>query len=209
MSGVGHQRAWSLLPAFVLDAVDSIERDFLNEHIASCELCTAETNTLRAAAADLDHAQERPPQRVWDAIASRVARPAPAPLPPPTVAGPGRIVTAARVAHEVTVQAEAEVTLLVAEATHKLLWIDEEIEAVRIVRGVVEALGGSVVPGDLVLESMPDVIPVDISFGTCESLLPVAPPMSIARLHMEEVLPGLLEDARRAVGIVRNRRRPR
>jgi hypothetical protein len=52
--------------------------------------------------------------------------------------------------------------------------------------------------GGLVSARLEDdwTLPVDVSFGTCDPLLPVAEPWSIARSRIEEALPRLVETAR-------------
>jgi hypothetical protein len=205
VEALGHQRARALLAAYAVDAVDSIERELVEAHVSRCVDCANEVASLRVAAARLDAAQERPPARLWDAIQRRVRTPDARPV----AVGSGGIVTRTRRAQRSDLRTDAEVLTLTAEATHQLLWIETELDAVAIVAKLIEDLGGAVVPADAAPDAIPDAIPVDISFGACQPLAPAAPAMSVARLHLEEVLPGVLEDARRAVAIVRNRRRLR
>ncbi len=205
MSVLGHQRTRAALAAYALDAVDSIERELVEVHIAVCEVCAVELRRLRESIVDIDRAQERPPERVWDAIRSRVRAPSALPV---SLSSSG-VATRVRAATKTEVRTESEVLLLTAEATRQLLWIESELDAVAVVARLVEQLGGSVVPADAPAETIPDAIPVDISFGACQPLSPAAPALSVARLHLEEALPGVLEDARRAVAIVRNRKRAR
>jgi hypothetical protein len=93
-----------------------------------------------------------------------------------------------------------EVAAIVHQATRALLQIGSAREAVRILVAVVEQLGAEAVPAHLAGDS---ALPIDLSFGEVEPLLPVAEPLSVARLRLEEVLPGLVEDARRMVALVR------
>src|SRR5918999_1541763 len=46
-------------------------------------------------------------------------------------------------------------------------------------------------------------LPIHLSLGEGEPILPVAEPLSLARMQLEQVLPGLVEDARRAVQLLR------
>src|ERR671910_315634 len=46
-------------------------------------------------------------------------------------------------------------------------------------------------------------LPIDLSLGEGEPILPVAEPLSLARMQLEQMLPGLVEDARRAVQLLR------
>lgn len=208
MAALGHQRARSLLAPFAVDAVDSIERELVAEHLAHCDACAAELLTLADAATDIDRAQPRPPERVWSGISQRVAKP-PIDVAPTGAGGDRSSVVKTRQRAVTELQSVTEVERLTAEATKQLLWIDDERDAVDIVVRLIESLGGSVVPATVAPDGVPDSLPVDISFGACAPLLPVAPAMSVARLYLEEVLPGVLEDARRAVAIARARRRRR
>lgn len=66
--------------------------------------------------------------------------------------------------------------------------------------GVVQTVGGSV----SVARDIPDnALPVDLSFGQGEPILPIAEPLSIERMRLERILPGLIEDARRVVQLLR------
>jgi DNA-binding transcriptional MerR regulator len=59
--------------------------------------------------------------------------------------------------------------------------------------GLVERLGGTV--GEAA-EQDEEVLPVDLSMGEGPPVLPRAPAASIARMRLEALLPGLVEDAR-------------
>ena len=59
--------------------------------------------------------------------------------------------------------------------------------------GLVERLGGTVGPG---AEQDDEVLPVDLSMGEGPPVLPRAPAHSLARMRVEAILPGLVEDAR-------------
>lgn len=58
---------------------------------------------------------------------------------------------------------------------------------------LVERLGGTVGPA---AEQDDEVLPVDLSMGEGLPVLPRAPAASLARLRLEAILPGLVEDAR-------------
>ena len=97
-------------------------------------------------------------------------------------------------------QLDKEVLTTVHEATRALLYIRNAQEAVDIVTAVATHLGARIVPAHLADDT---ALPIDLSFGEGEPILPAADPLSVARLRLEEVLPGLVEDARRAVALVR------
>lgn len=85
-------------------------------------------------------------------------------------------------------------------ATRALLRIRRPAQAVDILVRVVRELGGEVVEAE---QAPPEALPLDLSFGERPPLLPVAEPCSIARLHLERVLPTLLDDARHMVLLTR------
>ncbi len=86
------------------------------------------------------------------------------------------------------------------EATRGLLYITSAREATEILAAAVHRLGGSTVPAS---QADSWALPIDLSFGDGEPILPVAEPLSLARMQLEQVLPGLVEDARRAVQLLR------
>jgi DNA-binding transcriptional MerR regulator len=86
------------------------------------------------------------------------------------------------------------------QATRALLYITTAREATDILVDVVGRLGGSTAPAD---QAGSWALPIDLTFGENEPILPVAEPLSVARLRLEQLLPGLVEDARRAVALVR------
>ena len=85
-------------------------------------------------------------------------------------------------------------------ATRALLRIRRPREAVRILTRLVQDLGGEVVEAE---HAPPEALPLDLSFGERAPLLPVAEPYSVARLHLERVLPTVLDDARHVVLVSR------
>jgi DNA-binding transcriptional MerR regulator len=86
------------------------------------------------------------------------------------------------------------------EATRALLYITSVRDASDILVAVVQRLGGATLPAR---QADSSALPIDLSFGEGEPIVPVAEPLSMARLRLEQVLPGLVEDARRAVQLLR------
>jgi diguanylate cyclase (GGDEF)-like protein len=79
------------------------------------------------------------------------------------------------------------------EATRSLLRLRTDGDARRLAEHLVHELGGRLVP---VGTDDPSVIPVDVSFGDGEPMLPAAPPGSVARAVLERYLAPFLLDAR-------------
>ena len=79
------------------------------------------------------------------------------------------------------------------EATRSLLRLRTGRDARRIAEHLVRELGGRLVPAGT---DDPGVLPVDVSFGDGEPLLPAAPPGSAARALLERHLAPFLLDAR-------------
>jgi DNA-binding transcriptional MerR regulator len=86
------------------------------------------------------------------------------------------------------------------QATRALLYITSVQEATEILMAAVQRLGGATIPAS---QADSWALPIDLSFGDGEPILPVAEPYSLARMQLEQVLPGLVEDARRAVQLLR------
>jgi len=103
--------------------------------------------------------------------------------------------TAAAAGHQ-----DLELLQAIHEATRGLLYITSTREASEILIAAVHRLGGSTIPAG---QADSWALPIDLSFGEGEPVLPVAEPLSLARMHLEQVLPGLVEDARRAVQLLR------
>ena len=97
-------------------------------------------------------------------------------------------------------QPDREVLETVHQATRGLLYITSAREATEILAAAVRRLGGATIPAS---QADSSALPVDLSFGDGEPILPVAEPLSLARMQLEQVLPGLVEDARRAVQLLR------
>ena len=81
-------------------------------------------------------------------------------------------------------------------ATRDLLRAGTPERVVSISIGLVRELGGSVVPA-----AFADAValPVDLAMGHGPPLLPSAPPLTVARLRLERLLPLFVEDARDAM----------
>jgi DNA-binding transcriptional MerR regulator len=97
-------------------------------------------------------------------------------------------------------QPDSEVLQTVHQATRGLLYITNARETTEILVAAVQRLGGSTIPAG---QADSWALPIDLSFGEGEPILPVAEPFSLARMQLEQVLPGLVEDARRAVQLLR------
>ena len=91
----------------------------------------------------------------------------------------------------------ADVALsVVLNATRALLWIETAADASAVARDLVEDLGGMTVAA---LAPTDDALPVDLSFGVGEPVLPAAPRSSVARMLLERHLPIFVRDAQRAL----------
>jgi len=93
-----------------------------------------------------------------------------------------------------------ELLQTVQQATRGLLYITSAQEATQILAAAVHHLGGQTIPAG---QADSWALPIDLSFGEGEPILPVAEPFTLARMQLEQVLPGLVEDARRAVQLLR------
>lgn len=82
----------------------------------------------------------------------------------------------------------------------RLLELRQPADATPVLVELVTALGGQVVPAT---EADEDALPVDLSFGYGEPVLPAAAPLSLARMRLEFVLPQLVEGARHVVDLLR------
>ena len=199
----------SLLPAFVLDAVDDVEREMVREHCADCLDCALEVARLHVAARAIDDAQPQPPAAVWprirDEIRNRKPGAAPAEVAPDERVAPlHTISTRRRVNASAPTSADVDVLRLTSKVAHELLWIDTAEQAAAIVADFVRNLGADVVP---LAADDPDCLPIDLSFGSGQPVFPASPRLSMARLLLEESLPAVVEDARRAIALARERRR--
>jgi diguanylate cyclase (GGDEF)-like protein len=91
---------------------------------------------------------------------------------------------------------DLDVFRILLDATRAMLWIRTAEDARKTATSVVAALGGTLDASN-VTDS--DTLPVDLSFGVGEAMMPSARPGTRARLLLEEHLPSLVLDMRRAV----------
>jgi DNA-binding transcriptional MerR regulator len=95
---------------------------------------------------------------------------------------------------------DAEALAVVHTATRGLLRATTAAEVVDVLLDATRALGGDVVAP---VEGDGRALPLDLSFGELDPLLPAADPDSAARLRLEQRLPPLVEDARLAITRIR------
>ncbi len=88
---------------------------------------------------------------------------------------------------------------VVLEATRALLWIKTPADARIVATEFVIGLGGTIVAAR---SAESDALPVDISFGDGEPLLPLAPLASVARALLERHVPRFVDDGRRALELI-------
>lgn len=81
-------------------------------------------------------------------------------------------------------------------ATRALLDVTSPAEAAEVVATLVHDLGGGLVPARLAESSS---VPIDVSLGLSEPLLPWAEPVSVAEFRLGAVLPQFVDAARRVV----------
>ena len=81
------------------------------------------------------------------------------------------------------------------DTARALLRVDSAEQAVGALIRAVSDLGGSTVPA---FQATASAIPIDISLGEADPLLPTAPLGSHARVTLERLIPGLVEDAKAA-----------
>jgi excisionase family DNA binding protein len=82
---------------------------------------------------------------------------------------------------------------LVLAATRELIRAREVSQLTAILVAFVRAVGGEVLHPD---GAPRDVLALDLAFGEGEPLLARAPDPSVARIRIEQTLPGLVDDAR-------------
>ena len=61
-----------LLAVHALDAVDDVERDFVEQHVAECPRCRQELDGNRGVTSALGNTICHPPERLWSEIAARL-----------------------------------------------------------------------------------------------------------------------------------------
>ena len=88
----------------------------------------------------------------------------------------------------------------VLDATRQLLGITTPAQAADVARRLITVLGGQIVPAAGAPGS--EALPVDVSFGQGAPLVPLAPPLSVARLLLERHLPSFMLDAQQALARV-------
>jgi len=87
----------------------------------------------------------------------------------------------------------------VLDATRALLWIETPAAVPAMARDLVERLGGRVVAA---AAATGDALPVDVSFGLGEPVLPTAPQAGVPRMLLERHLPAFVRDAQRALELL-------
>ena len=87
---------------------------------------------------------------------------------------------------------------VVLSATRELLWIETADDARTAALRLVDELGGIVVSPDT---AGANALPIDLSFGIGDPVVPSAPVDSVARLLLSRHLPGFVRDAHRAVDL--------
>ena len=126
--------------------------------------------------------------------------PVPAPVPVPVGAGAGGGDSRSASGRPTASPVDLDALATVHTATRRLLRATTAAEVVAVLVDATKALGGTVVsPSD----THAPAVPLDLSFGECEPLLPAAEPTSIARLRLEQRLPALVEDARFVIARIR------
>lgn len=69
---MNHEGASELLAALALDALDSSERQAVEEHVAQCRHCQSDVDALREVAGALGNTVEPLPETLWSNISSRI-----------------------------------------------------------------------------------------------------------------------------------------
>lgn len=101
--------------------------------------------------------------------------------------------TSERSSGTVTRAAKEEADLeAVLDATRQLLWIATPAEAADVAKNLITVFGGETVPAR---SSTSDSLPLDVSFGQNDPLVPSAPAFSAARRLLERHLPSFMLDA--------------
>jgi diguanylate cyclase (GGDEF)-like protein len=79
------------------------------------------------------------------------------------------------------------------------LWIGGSADAAALASELVTDLGGLIVRAR---DGGNAAVPLDVSFGVGEPVLPLAPPTSVARMLLERHLPVFVRDAQRAIELI-------
>jgi hypothetical protein len=98
------------------------------------------------------------------------------------------------------IPADEAATAIAYDATRRLLRCRTPREVASVLSALVRHLGGAILPPD---PGDPRTLDLDISLGEGPPMVAAAEPCSMARLCLEEVLPGAVDDARRAVRLLR------
>lgn len=85
---------------------------------------------------------------------------------------------------------------IVLSATRELLWIHDAADARTTALQLVADLGGTLTAHDT---QDPGMLPIDLSFGVGDPVLPCAPVGSAAHIELSRCLPGFVRDANRAI----------
>jgi PAS domain S-box-containing protein len=93
---------------------------------------------------------------------------------------------------------------VVTRVLRRLLRIRSAAAAAALLQQTVEELGGDLV---LTADACEDSLPIDVSLGEGVPLLPRACLESVTRMRIERVIPGLAEDARQAIELLRREER--
>ncbi len=88
---------------------------------------------------------------------------------------------------------DSEAVLVAYQSARVMMRATRPTELRDALVALVERLGGTVGPA---AEESEEVLPVDLSLGEGPPVLPRAPASSLARMRLEAILPGLVEDAR-------------
>ncbi len=96
---------------------------------------------------------------------------------------------------------DTEALAAVHAATRALISATDPDAVVWLLHQLVADLGGAVVPAEV---APPHAVPVDLSLGQGRPVLAVGPPVSVAQMNLESLLPAVAEDARTAVLRLRN-----
>jgi hypothetical protein len=98
------------------------------------------------------------------------------------------------------IPADEAATAIAYDATRRLLRCRTPRQVASVLSALVRQLGGVILPPD---PGDPRILDLDISMGEGPPMVAAAEPYSVARLCLEEVLPGAVDDGRRAVRLLR------
>lgn len=93
---------------------------------------------------------------------------------------------------------DPDATAVQLAATRALLAATTPQGVAAVVATLVRDLGGGMLPARL--DPRSNALPLDVSLGLSEPMVPWAEPVSLAAMRLEAVLPGFLEDARAVLG---------